>query len=202
MAKTAFRPIANGPVTLRGSRRVAANRFVEVYMDDVSFPDGQEGTHVRVREPGGGAVVLVMDEQGRLYLHRAYHYAVNEFCLETIRGFGEPGEPATAAALRELSEEAGFEAKCLGPVERLGVVYPNSTILMNRVPVFLVHVAGAVPREARDARAEGLSDGAWHALDEVEEAVAAGKIRDGFTLSALALLRARERRDASVSAEC
>jgi 8-oxo-dGTP pyrophosphatase MutT (NUDIX family) len=185
-----FRPINESPISLCQSARVAANQYVEVYMDDVVFAGGQAGTHVRIREPNAGAVVLVMNEQDQLYLHRAYHYAVNEFCLETIRGYGEDGESAQTTALRELSEEAGFQVRLVGAPEQLGVIYPNSTILMTRVAAFLVRVRTARPATPRD-RNEGLRDGRWWTLDEVETAVAGGEIRDGFTLSALALLKAK-----------
>ena len=56
-----FEPIEGSPLRLRTSARVASNDYVEVFMDRVVFPDGREGTHLRVWEPTGGVAVLVQE---------------------------------------------------------------------------------------------------------------------------------------------
>lgn len=184
-----FAPINGSPVRLLKSKKIAENRFTEVYMDELEFADGHQGTHLRVHEPGGGVVVLVQNEKDEFYLHEAYHYSINEFCLEIIRGWGLEGEHAEAAALREMDEEAGFRYSVVGKPKQLGVVYPNSTLLMNRVPVYLVRVTGTRAAKPKEA-VEALRRGGWYSLATIDSRVAAGKIHDGFTLSAIALYKA------------
>jgi len=183
-------PRADAPISLLRSNLIGANEYVEVFMDEVSFADGRRGTHLRVREPGGGVVVVAVNEQGRFYLHNAYHYAVNDFCLEFVRGYGQTAESAEQAALREFAEEAAFQVELVGPPEPLGVLYPNGTILMNRVSVFLVPVRSGAATTPRGPD-EGLRNGAWYSSDAVGESIAGGKIRDSFTLAAWSLFCSR-----------
>ena len=169
---------------------VASNRYVSVYMDDVRFPNGRDGTHVRIVEPTGGAVILVANVAGDIYLHRCYHYAADQDFLEIVRGYGEPGEGLEQTVLRELDEEAGFEFTVSeGPI-LLGRVAPNSTVLAHIVPVYAIRVVQGAKRNPKDTE-EAISDGAWYHVDEVSELVAKGEITDGFTLSALSLARGR-----------
>ena len=185
-----FSPLPDSPITLVRSNLVASNRYAEVFMDDVSFADGRKGTHLRIHEPGGGVVVLIEDEGGRIYLHKAYHYASNAFSLEIIRGYGESGESAKEAALRELSEEAAFKADTVSPPVLLGEVYPNSTILMSKVQVYLVTVQSPSPSLPASPE-EGLKEGGWYCRGEVPSLIASGQITDSFTLSAWAMFAAR-----------
>ena len=189
MAGDEFQPIPASPISLRRAVKVAQNKYVQVFMDEVEFADGSRGTHLRIREPAGGAVVLVVNEHGQVYLHQAYHYAANAFGRETIRGFGETGETAEQAVMREFHEEAQFRAELTAPPDRIGQVQPNGTLLMSSIPVYVVRVRSAVSAAPRDVN-EGLRDGKWYAMAEVKRAIASGEIRDGFTLSALALYEA------------
>ena len=177
------------PVRL-AENMVTSNRYVSVYMDDVRFPNGRDGTHVRIVEPTGGAVALVANVAGEIYLHRCYHYAADQEFLEIVRGYGEPGEGLEQTVLRELDEEAGFEFTVSeGPI-LLGRVAPNSTVLSHIVPVYAIRVDQRVTRSPKDNE-ESISDGAWYRADEVSDLVTNGDITDGFTLSALSFARAR-----------
>lgn len=170
---------------------IASNRFVSVFMDDVRFPNGHDGTHLRVVEPTGGAVVLVASESGAFYLHRCYHYAANDEFLETVRGYGEPGERLERTALRELDEEAQFNYVIIDPPILLGYVAPNSTILAARVPAYGIRVRPVAKRAAKDPE-ESISEGGWHSQEGVQKLIASGEISDSFTLAALALANAKK----------
>lgn len=183
--------IPDKPIRRRHEKKVAENEFVRVFMDDIEFADGYRGTHLRVIEPNSGVVVLVMDENHRVYLQWAYRYAIDDYCLEIIRGYGESGEDVSQAVLRELREEAGFRAETVETPEHLGTVHPNSSILTNRIPVFLVRVSSPESADPIDAR-EGLEAAGWYTLEELWALMASGRIHDAFTLSAVALLYARQ----------
>ncbi len=187
--KEDFHPIPGSPISLRRVQQVAENQYFQVFMDEVAFSDGRQGTHLRIREPQGGVAVLVVNENEELYLHRAYHYAGNVFALEIIRGFGQMKESAEQTALREFAEEAAFKAETIGPPRLLGKIYPNSTLLMTEVPVFLIRVSLAQPAAPAET-SEGLHGGRWYSVQELWQAVGRGEIQDAFTLSALALLEA------------
>lgn len=172
-------------------RRVYSGERVDVYEDAVRFPDGHEGRHTWVSHHGAaarGVVVIPRDAGGRILLVRMHRYLFPDASWEFVRGSLDQGESPDAAARRELSEETGLQA---GAVEGVGVLRPDTGIWTTEVSV----VVAAVSEPARIApqHDEGIAAAEFMTLDAVWRLVAAGEMRDGITLGALALLGARER---------
>src|SRR5437588_138468 len=93
--KTVFR----GPIFQLTSERVVEPGGVEVRRDIVRHP--------------GSVVILAVEEDGReprILLARQYRYAVQARLWELPAGRIDRGEPALAAAKRELKEETGYTA--------------------------------------------------------------------------------------------
>jgi 8-oxo-dGTP pyrophosphatase MutT (NUDIX family) len=184
-----FQTIKGAPIETVKVENIGGNTYVNVYMDTVRFKDGKEGTHLRVYEPGHGAVVVVVDQSGRLYIHEVFHYSANAFCLEFIRGYGEPREIAKKTAIRELEEEATFEYSIKGAPTLVGYVRPNTTILMSRIPIYLVRVVLHGEEKLPKDKIESPRRGCWKTMTEIEADIKDGKIEDAFTLSAYVLIR-------------
>lgn len=178
------------PETARRIERLAErvvyrNAFVVLHDDAVRFPDGTEGAHVRLAttdaSPGVAMVVTCDDE---LALVLSYRYAIAQWEWGIPRGWGS-GDDAEASALRELREELGGQPVSLTP---LGMIHPDSGLLAQEVHVF--HAAWRrnqlVPEDRRE-----IQGTCWATWEEIDEAIVAGRIHDGFTLSALALAAAR-----------
>lgn len=89
-----------------------------------------------------------------------------------------------ATGLRELHEETGMEALAS---ELLGTVYPDSGVLGGEVAVVWARAASG------EARADGVEtdEVCWVPQDRITDLIAQAQIRDGITLSALALVHAR-----------
>ncbi len=99
----------HGPWTIRESKPVYRNPFIEVVEDRVVRPDGQPGSYgTVVMKPG--VAVLPVDEDGMAYLTREFRYAIGRESIEVAGGGIDEGESPLEAARRESREELGVEA--------------------------------------------------------------------------------------------
>lgn len=101
--------------------------------------------------------------------------------LEVPRGFPEPGELPAEAARREAEEETGLR---ITSVERIGTCSPNTTFMLNALPIFRAHASGERVRPARDPR-EHIRRSTTVTLDDALAAVRQGRILCGLSQTAL-----------------
>lgn len=99
----------NGPWTIKESRRIYQNEFLELFEDKVIQPDGKDGEYATVRMKPG-VCTLAIDDENNVYLTRQFRYALGTESLEVIAGGSEEGEPLENAR-REAREEMGIEAE-------------------------------------------------------------------------------------------
>jgi ADP-ribose pyrophosphatase len=125
----------HGPWTIKDSERIYADEFAEVWVDEVSKPDGGPARRVTMRMKPGVAV-LALDEEGFAHLVKTFRYAVGKDSIEAVQGGVEEGEEPESAARRELKEELGIEAEeftDLGLVDAVtSQVYSPSRIFLAR----------------------------------------------------------------------
>ena len=89
---------------------VATSKFLE--LSSIEWQDAQGATrHWDCASRTGGHGRAVMRS---LVLVRQFRPPAGKFCLEFPAGLVEPGEDFTVAALRELSEETGYDGKVVG----------------------------------------------------------------------------------------
>ncbi|MBC8407082.1 MAG: NUDIX hydrolase [Planctomycetes bacterium] len=172
-------------ISLVEERKIYQNEFYLVFDDRVRFPSGKEGTYFRVRNADNplGAVIIPRLPDGRFVLLENYRYAAGKTMLEFPRGLGDVNESSAEIAKRELLEETGFGAATWA---RLGQFMPNGAIFEEQVEVWLADLnceQGDI--EQPDEGAIALHK---YSSAQVRQLVADGKLTDGFTLSALALL--------------
>jgi ADP-ribose pyrophosphatase len=163
---------------------VHGNPFTQVFYDEVLFPDGGHGRHVRLTPtaPGMGAVVLPSCK-GDIALVRTYRYALDTEQWALPRGFSHGGDPLETARA-ELDEEIGSAS---ADFRRLGTVTPDSGLLSSRIAVFL---AVLPEKTAAPKDTDEVLEVRWLPVREVWSWVSAGRIEDGFTLAALTLAQA------------
>lgn len=154
-------------------------------VDLVQTPDGKRFAYERLLPAvQRGAVVTVPYYSGRYALLRQFRHALRGEQYAFPRGFAEEGLSVEENAEKELWEELGSHVYA---VKRLGTVVADSGISGNAVSVVLCEV-GEVALH-RDY--EGIQDVILLTESELSEWIAAGKIDDGFTLAAFALLQSR-----------
>lgn len=132
---------------------------------------------------GDGAVAVVVDGSRILFIH-ANRPAIGRSLWELPRGQADAGDASPeSTAARELLEETGLVAL---RSRLLGQVWAESGLCGDAVNVVLINVdpRGIVqPAEYSVLR--------WVELESLGQEVAEGRVRDGITLSALALAWAK-----------
>ena len=155
-------------------------RKIQVYRDVEPGPDGRPIERDMVIHPGAAAILPLVDAD-HVCLLRNPRFVVNETIWEIPAGTLEPGEAPEAAAMRELEEETGYQAKRW---RKLAAFYPSPGVLSERTHLFLAEALtpGAMRPEADEQMEPQVVTWeqalAW-ALD--------GTIRDAKTLVALLL---------------
>jgi ADP-ribose pyrophosphatase len=159
---------------------VHQGRKIQVYLDVEPGPDGSPLRRDVVMHPGAAAILPLLDA-GRVCLLRNPRHILNETLWEIPAGTLEPGEAPEVAAVRELAEETGYQAKRW---RKLGEFYPSPGVLSEKTHLYLAEelTPGPMQPEADESMEPQVVPWeqamAW-ALD--------GTIRDAKTLVALLL---------------
>lgn len=159
---------------------VFRGRKIQVAVDESIGAGGVTIRRDVVIHPGAVAILPLVDEE-HVCLLRNQRPIPGELLWEVPAGTLEPGEPIEQAAVRELAEETGYQARSW---RKLAEFYPSPGVLSERTHLFLARdlIPGTLQLEADEQLepqvvpwAQAL---AW-ALD--------GTIRDAKTLVALLL---------------
>jgi ADP-ribose pyrophosphatase len=156
-------------------------RVIEVSVDTVLLPNGQQADLEVVRHPGGAAVVA-LDAEQRVCLLRQYRHAANGWMWELPAGKLEPDEAPLATAQRELVEEGGRRAREWTP---LGRYFSSPGVFTEVIHLFL---ARDLELAATAFEPHEVIEVHWVPLHEAQARAVSGEINDGKT--ALGLLRA------------
>ena len=147
-------------------------------LDRVEFapPEGGPARPFHVLSAPDWVNVIPLTDEGRVVLVRQFRFGIEAETLEIPGGMCDPGESPEAAALRELREETGCEARS---VEAIGWVHPNPPLQTNRCHSF---VARGLTRSAPSP-----DPGERIAVVEVEAGEIPSLIREGRISHALVL---------------
>jgi ADP-ribose pyrophosphatase YjhB (NUDIX family) len=199
-----FRAAGVAPGWADAEGAVLAHAALGVYLVRVAAMDGERPLYDTVlRAERGGGVFVPVDGAGRVGLLRIWRPQARDregylasfpridlaklgrISYEVPRGYGERGEPDERTAAREAEEETGGRVVDSHP---LGAVCDNTAfcphvcaVMWGRVEV----AAGARAADPGEGIAEGLS---FFTRPELAALQREGKLYDGFTLSALAML--------------
>jgi len=91
------------------SRPAFDGRLLHVHVDTVRLPDGRMTTREMADHQGAVAVVPVLPD-GSVIFVKQYRYPMKTVMYEIPAGKIDPGEEPDVCAVRELSEETGYEA--------------------------------------------------------------------------------------------
>lgn len=166
------------PVKVISSQQVFDGDLIQVKVDTVLFPNGNQRTRETAQHPGAVAILPVLPD-GRMVLVRQYRYAVGRPLLEVPAGTLDSGESPEACALRELAEETGYRSTNL---RKLCQFYCSPGWADEILHVFVATdlVSGASsPEEDEDLELVEI------APDDVQRLIAQGEIADAKTIVSL-----------------
>ena len=156
--------------------------IVTVRLDNAELVNGRVVKREVVEHPGGVGI-LPVDGDGCCYMVRQFRYPFSRQLLEIPAGKLEHGEEPYGAAVRELSEETGFEADELIPLGRCLTSPGFSSEVLHLYLARGLH-AGAVHLDEDE-----FLNVEKHSLSELFESVMRGEIEDAKTV--IAVLKAR-----------
>lgn len=148
-----------------------------VTQDHALDPDGFEIKRAIVQH-GGSAVVMPVNERGRILLVRQYRLPTRQSLWEVPAGRLDDGESPLQAARREFGEETGYRAR---KMKKLVAFWPSPGFLAEKMTVYIatgLKAGQATPME--DERIETR----WFTSREIDDQIRAGKITDGKTIIA------------------
>jgi ADP-ribose pyrophosphatase len=160
---------------LLSSTEIAKTPIFTVTIDRAIDPSGFEIKRAIVQH-GGSAVMMPVDDRGRILLVRQYRLPARQYLWELPAGRIDEGETPLKAARRELIEETGYRAK---DWKKIAVFYPSPGFLAEKMTIFLatgLTAGDATPME--DERIETR----WFTPRELKAWLQSGKIIDAKTM--------------------
>ena len=147
----------------------------KVTMDHAVDPDGFEIRRAIVHH-SGSAVVMPVDEKGRVLLVRQFRLPARRYLWELPAGRVDAGESVLRSARRELREETGYTARRW---LKLVSYWPSPGFLAEKMTLF-------VAQDLKGGKAEPMEDERiecrWFPLRELNRMIERGKIQDGKTI--------------------
>jgi len=118
---------------LVSSTKIYEGRVVDLAVDRVILPNGNE-TEIEIIHHRGAAAVVPVDAERQVFLVRQYRHAAGEWLLEVPAGKLDGGEPPEVCAAREIREEVGREAGTLKP---MGWIYTTPGFTDEKIWLYL-----------------------------------------------------------------
>lgn len=166
-----------------GSKTVYANRWMTVREDAIERPSGHRGIYGVVEKADFAVIAAVQDRQ--MYLVEQYRYPVAGRYWELPQGSWESSAIAPVAlAAAELREETGLIANDIRHVGHLFLAYGYST---QGYDIFfatdLTQSSAQIEPEEHGLITQPFT------VDDVEQMILAGEIKDATTVAAFGLLK-------------
>ena len=161
-----------------------ASDWVDLRLVDVELPDGTRFPHHVVRTHRDAVGVVAVDgERGLLLIHR-HRFITDTWGWEIPAGAVDEGESLEQAAVRETLEETGWRP---GALREIGWSYPSNGLMDQRFWYFAADGA-TFEHEADTPEVERVE---WKPVEEVRRLLATNELRDGLSVSGLALAFAK-----------
>jgi ADP-ribose pyrophosphatase len=143
--------------------------------DHAVDPDGFE-IHRAIVRHAGSAVMIPVDERGRVLLVRQYRLPVRGYLWEFPAGRLDPGETPLQACKRELMEETGFRARRW---KKLVSFWVSPGYVAEKMHLYVA--TELIKGEASPMEDERI-EMRWFKPNELDNWIKSGKIQDAKTI--------------------
>jgi ADP-ribose pyrophosphatase len=150
--------------------------------DEVLLPNGRLGAYHYVHVLGS-SMILPVTEDGRIVLVNQYRYLAGRESLEFPCGSVKEGSSHDETARLELAEETGFQAR---HIRSVGEFNPYNGVTDEMCRVYIAREL--VPVSAHRDETEEFEQ-AKLTVAEIEQAISSGRMWDGMSLAAWALVK-------------
>ena len=165
------------------SRIAYKNRWMQVREDEIKRLDGSLGIYGVVEKPDYALIVPIIGES--VVMVEQYRYPIGERVIEFPQGSREDEDVGSLElAISELREETGY---CAKKIEHIGFIYQAYGYSNQKCDVFMASelIEGIQELENEE---QGLIVKKFR-IEEVEEMIKDGLIRDNASISSFCLLR-------------
>lgn len=160
---------------LVSSKELLKTNIFRITEDHAVDPEGFEIKRAIVQHEGS-AVMMPIDEKGRILLVKQYRLPARQYLWELPAGRLDEGETAIKAAKRELGEETGLKAKRW---TKLVEYFPSPGFLAEKMTLFVAEdLKQGEAKPMEDERIETK----WFKPKEVDQMIREGKVLDGKTI--------------------
>ena len=165
--------------TQKKSTLIYKGKILDLYKDDISLPDGNDGIREYIMHVGAACIVPVK-ENGNVIIEKQFRYPFHTVLTEIPAGIlDSKSEDPEKAAARELKEETGYTADNL---IYLGDFYPTCAYSDENIRMYLAWGLKKGETNLDEDEFLGIEE---KPLDELIKDVMSGKIKDGKTQAAL-----------------
>ena len=160
--------------------------FHILVVDLVTDRSGRQFAYERLlKKSTKSGVVTIAKCEKKFVLIKQFRHAIRDYQYSFVRGFAEDDLSIEENAVKELTEELGANVVSC---KRVGNVIADSGICGASVCI----LACELDKINFDFGHEGICEYVLMSDKELKSAIASGKITDGFTLAAWALLNSQE----------
>jgi 8-oxo-dGTP pyrophosphatase MutT (NUDIX family) len=164
---------------VHGERLVYDSEWVRLALTDVEIPGGERFEHHVIRMPAEAAGTVVHDPDRGILLLWRHRFTTDTWGWEVPAGRVDAGETPEQAATRETLEETGWRP---GPLAPLVTYFPHNGSSDATFHLFVAAGATHLGDPTDPSEAERVE---WVPVPAVLDAIEAGQVRDGLSLTAL-----------------
>ena len=175
-----------------GSEDIFDGTLLHVKRDTVKLPNGGESTREWIKHPGASAVIPLLDD-GQVILVKQYRYPIGRITLEIPAGkLDAPDEDPLLCAIRELSEETGYQAENITKLTTVATTVGFSNEYIH------IYAATGLTAGKQHTDEDEFINVVKMPLSQAVELVTKGEIYDAKSVAAILLLERSQNENANV----